>query len=362
MPIAELGYRPWEGERRGWLMRSLAISRYGIRVAHQNSKLLRRLLWLAWVPLVYFAPVFFAIGWVADPANDLTEINFLGAVGVQLLGGELINEIRAQPEILLPPIWSTAFVLFFAWMQSWIAMLVVTIVGPRLISWDLRSKAFLLYFSKPISFWQYLIGKLGIIQYFVLRISLYPALALYLISILLSPNLTTLAKTAPIMLQIVLASLLVSIPVSVVMLLLSSLSRDPRIAAFGWIFLWIFGEASYRTLTVFQQSGHRAPDWVVLTSIRETAILATSTAFQLTERLARFLSFLEERQVTARVVNDLATLEGAIGNQFRLAQELARTGDVPANDQGTMALLFILGVTVVGALALRRRIQKPVSI
>ncbi len=361
MPIAELGYRPWEGERRGWLMRSMAISRYGIRVAHQNSKLLRRLLWLAWVPLVYFAPVFFAIGWVADPANDLAEMNLLGKIGMEILGRDLVSEIRAHPEVLLPPIWSAAFVLFFAWMQSWIAMLVVTIVGPRLISWDLRGKAFLLYFSKPISFWQYMLGKLGIIQYFVLRISLFPALALYLISILLAPNLTTLIKTSPIMLQILLASLLVSVPVSVVMLLFSSLSRDPRVAAFCWIFLWIFGEASYWTMT-FRSGGHEVPSWVVFTSIRETAIQATATAFQLVERVADFLVFFNSRDIPVDIITDLAEVEGTIGHQFRLAQQMAQTGAAPSNAQGTQALLFILGVTIVATLILRRRIQKPVSI
>ncbi|MEQ8768838.1 MAG: hypothetical protein RL885_33340 [Planctomycetota bacterium] len=365
MPIAELGYRAWEGDRRGWLARSLTISRYGIRVTQQNSKLLRRLLWLAWVPLVYFAPVFFAIGWVANPENDLANAGWLGMIGVELLGEEMVEAVRARPEVLLPPIWSTAFVLFFAWIQSWLAMLVVTIVGPRLISWDLRGKAFLLYFSKPISFWQYLVGKLGIIQYFVLRISLFPALVLYAISILLAPNLTTLAKTAPIMLQIVIASLLVTIPVSVVMLVLSSLSKDARFATFGWIFIWIFGEVTYGALSFAPDMGNGAsavPQWAFLTSIRETAIVATSSAFDLTDRLANMMSFLRDLGVQEQFFRNLSDVGGAVGNNIDLAQSSVTTGTAVSNPQTPWALGYLAAVTIIATIVLRRRVQKPVSI
>ena len=69
----------------------------------------------------------------------------------------------------------------------------------------MRSKAFLLYFAKPIGTWEYLGGKLCVPLFFICGITLFPALALYAISIALSPDANTLLATAPIVGRIVFA-------------------------------------------------------------------------------------------------------------------------------------------------------------
>ena len=48
MPIAELGYRHWEGKRTGIMQRWLAIMRSEMGIAYNSSKLLRRFLIFAW--------------------------------------------------------------------------------------------------------------------------------------------------------------------------------------------------------------------------------------------------------------------------------------------------------------------------
>ena len=61
MPIYEFGYRGYDGPIRSRFWRWTVIARQGVRLA-LRGRLLRRLLFLAWTPMLYFALVFFAIG------------------------------------------------------------------------------------------------------------------------------------------------------------------------------------------------------------------------------------------------------------------------------------------------------------
>ena len=83
MPISELGYRHWTGKRTGPFARAIAIARSEVAIAYKSSKLLRRVLILAWMPVLYFCPFFLAIGYVTDPKNALVE-------------GALLTEIAEQ--------------------------------------------------------------------------------------------------------------------------------------------------------------------------------------------------------------------------------------------------------------------------
>ncbi len=282
MPIAERGYRHWEGKRTGALSRCFAITRFEVSIAYQSSRLLRRFLFIAWMPILYFCPLFLAIGYVADPSNDLRSGAMLTEIAGELFPREVIEQLRENPEIYLPAIWSVVFYLFFAWTQSLLSMIVVAIAGPPLIARDHKSKAFLVYFSKPIQAWQYLLGKLATVVFFVLSMTLIPALLLYSISIALSPDGTTLTATLPIIFKASLASLITAVPIGLVVLMISSLTKDRRIATFAWLVLWIFGEISFRVLTATSalSANARPPAWASLLSLRELSMRAVSGIFQ----------------------------------------------------------------------------------
>ncbi len=50
-------------------------------------------------------------------------------------------------------------------------------VGPNLISQDLRFNAIPLYFSRPVRRFDYFLGKLGVIATFLAAVSIVPAVA-----------------------------------------------------------------------------------------------------------------------------------------------------------------------------------------
>ena len=278
MPIVDLGYRHWQGKRTGAMRRWLAITRSEIAIAYKSSRLLRRFLIFAWMPILYFCPFFLAVGYVADPANDLTEGSLLTELAGEFFSQEALMRLRQNPELILPGIWSIAFYFFFAYTQSILSMIVVAIMGPPLIAKDLRTKAFLVYFSKPIRPWQYVLGKLSAVIFFVFIMTLFPALFLYLVGVALSPNTGTLLATLPIILKIVLSSIFISVPIALVVLLLSSLTKDRRIATFSWVAVWIFGEIAFRMLTATSNfaPGYKPPPWAALLSLRELTTRATA--------------------------------------------------------------------------------------
>ena len=55
---------------------------------------------------------------------------------------------------------------FFLMAEMWFIMILVLLVGPSLISQDLRFNALPLYFSRPVRRIDYFIGKLGVIAFF----------------------------------------------------------------------------------------------------------------------------------------------------------------------------------------------------
>lgn len=286
MPVSELGYRHWEGRRTGVIRRSLAIARSEVGIAYRGSKLLRRFLVFAWAPVLYFCPFFLAIGYIADPNNELAAGSVLTEISREFFRDETVALLRANHEVLLPRIWSIAFFFFFAYTQSFFSMIVVAIAGPPLIARDIKSKAFLVYFSKPIRPWQYVLGKLLAVVFFVFSMTLFPAVVLYAIGVALSPDVGTLTATLPILGQVILSSVVIAVPIAMVVLLLSSLTRDRRIATFTWVGTWIFGEMAFRVLSFGHRSGgYEPPPWAALLSLRELTTRATASILELRDSI-----------------------------------------------------------------------------
>jgi ABC-type transport system involved in multi-copper enzyme maturation permease subunit len=199
------------------------------------------------------------------------------------LGSELAERMKDDPESVRPAAWSMAFHYFFSYSQSWLLLLVVAIVGPPLIAQDVRSKAFLLYFSKPIDRATYLAGKAGVVLFYVWSVTLFPALVLYAISIAFSPSISAFVQTMGLMGQIGAVSLIIGVPATLIVLCFSSLTSDGRYATFGWITYWLLGEISY---TLFSNlPALKNSEWVFLLSIRKTTSVLVEHVFNVSGQL-----------------------------------------------------------------------------
>ena len=74
-------------------------------------------------------------------------------------------------------------------------MILVLLVGPGLISQDLRFNALPLYFSRPLRRFDYFLGKLGVIGFFLGAVAIVPAVVAYVLGVVFSLDLGVVRDT-----------------------------------------------------------------------------------------------------------------------------------------------------------------------
>ncbi|MGE0432714.1 MAG: ABC transporter permease subunit [Planctomycetota bacterium] len=346
----------------------LAISRMGVRLAFR-SRLLRRFVFVAWAPMLYFLFAFFTIGWITDHNNaphverameaygeadffaqTMLELGFttLGvdesksrrqewsyamqslrdqgyrldpalfnvdkarAEGIDVAAlwadareriveksvammteegwdpaealeyvrenwadseppepNPLLERLRTDPESLRNLGWSLGFSFFFMFTQTAMLLFVVSIVGPPLIARD-SERTWQLYLSRPITALDYVAGKAGVICFTIALTTLVPALVLYAATILFSPSAHAMIDTLAVVPRLVLASAVIALPVSALILCISSRAGDERYAMFTWIGLVLVGEAAYHLLSFVPAFAGKT--WIHLLSLRQCLV------------------------------------------------------------------------------------------
>ncbi|MFK7765759.1 MAG: ABC transporter permease [Mariniblastus sp.] len=279
MPIHDVGYRGWKGEKTSYLSRWWIICETGIRLA-AKSKWVRRILFVAWLPVMYWGIGFFfvekAIG-VDDSIAAFAEFEEqtgidMGRVQDQVqinptrlaIQQQLRNQFRMFPHAnqladafesgdtarIRNDVWRWLLMVFFRYPQSILILFLIGTVAPALISRDLRSRAFLIYFSRPIGKLEYIFGKLCVPSAFIIAVTTLPALGLYIFAILMSPDLGVILNTWDIPLRIVAATFVLVIPTASLALMLSSLTHESRYANFSWFAVWALGAGAYRAIQI----------------------------------------------------------------------------------------------------------------
>jgi len=158
MPIYEESYSSWYGQLKARPQTWWVIARAGIK-----------LLWKKWmIVLVLLAYIPF----------------FVRAVQIYIMTrfGDKIEIAKTVKGLQI----NAGFFHEFLQGQAFFLLLVFIIAGAGLIVNDRKFKALLLYFSRPVSFWDYIIGKFTIVGFYGSLITLVPGLLLFLIRVLLA--------------------------------------------------------------------------------------------------------------------------------------------------------------------------------
>jgi ABC-2 type transport system permease protein len=239
MPIFDQGYQHWQGHLAGHAWRWLAITRHGVR-AQLKGKGVRIVLAVAFMPAIGLAAFLIIWGLFEQNSSLITPM-------LSLFQG-LPEEVRAGPKAFRGLFWTMAFHYFFN-VEMFFAMLLILLVGPNLISQDLRYNAIPLYFSRPLRRIDYFAGKLGIIAFFVAAVSIAPAVLAYALGLAFSFDSNVLRDTGRILLASVAYGAVVVLSAGTLMLAISSLSRNSRMVGAFWIGFWIVSGVSSQTLT-----------------------------------------------------------------------------------------------------------------
>ena len=246
MPIIDLGYRAWNGNRTSRWMRPLAITQTGLQLVWRTVWL-RRLLIFAWLPILPVAVGFFIFEQSIDSPQQQA---FLAEIMRDMFQRPDIEALLKQdPAEARHQIWGLMLYSYFRYPQSINMVLLFGLVAPRIISFDIRSRAHLLYFSRPLSVAEYLIGKALILIILLCLTTVIPALTCYLFGILLSPDLAAFFQTWDFPFRIGLAAILFALPTASLAILLSSFTHDSRYASFAWFAVWVLGWVTYAVLT-----------------------------------------------------------------------------------------------------------------
>lgn len=285
MPIHDLGYRKLESRGHFNPMSWWVIASGGMQVAWRNFWL-RRLLLLAWMPALTLGFCFFAFEQYKTRASELyqqradnplagglvewvlSENSNNGREDTQKFFSEServverIKELKAALDNELPEeeieivwsnlrhdVWALLLLTFFRYPQGILMVLVIGLIAPQLISTDVRTRAFLLYFSRPITQQEYILGKSVVVWCYLMLITTLPALMLYLVGVMLSPDLSVVYDTWDLPLRILAASAFLLIPTTMLALMFSSLTAESRFAGYAWFTAWALGWVAHIMLS-----------------------------------------------------------------------------------------------------------------
>jgi len=225
MPLYDLSYRRFEGPRTSRFRRSFALA------GSAASLLLRRrsfllLLAVCWIPAVVRAVQIYVARQFPEAPDFFT------------ITPETWREFLGQQVRFLP------------------VVLVSLAAGASAIASDFASGAFTIYLSKPISRFDYLLGKAMPIAGAVAAVTLAPALALLLLHLSLAPDFELLSKAPWLPLAVTAYSLLLALYFTLSVLAVSSFCRSGRVAGAGFAALVFGSEIVARTASrVFGASG-----------------------------------------------------------------------------------------------------------
>ena len=248
MPIFDQGYQHWSGTLSGRPWRGLAIARQGVRVGKKN-RFVRILILVSWMPALALA--------VALCVWGLLERNSSLIAPIAPYLRDFIN-----PDVLLHPrnyrveAWTICYD-YFLLTELRLSLILVLLVGPSLISQDLRFNALPLYFSRPLGRIDYFLGKLGVVVAFIGMVTILPSLIAYVLGLLFSLDLSIIKDTFGLLLSSVAYGLVIAVSSGVLILALSSLSRNSRYVGLFWLGIWIISTMVSAILQGVEQDQRR---------------------------------------------------------------------------------------------------------
>jgi len=227
VPIYEETYRSWEGYLEPRPKTWWVIARTGIK-----------LLWKKWmIVLILLASIPF----------------FVRAVQIYLMTrfGDRARIAQAVQEFQINPKFFSEFLLG----QSFFLILVLILSGAGLIANDRKFKALPIYFSKPVGFWDYVVGKFLVVAFYGSLVTLVPGLLLFLIRVLLARDTAFIQQYYWIPFSLIGFVILILFTLGGAILALSAVAKGTRSAAILFFAVWAFPDALREILSKVPEVG-----------------------------------------------------------------------------------------------------------
>lgn len=258
MPLVDTGYHEYEGTYRGVWYRRAVITASGLRACLANQWM-KRLITLAWALVLAQVTALFFIGQL------LVEESFVfalleGASGFwQSIFGGIKDWLYDRPEESVHFVYNFLF-FQFATKISFISFIALAIAIPHLITTDLASRALLVYSSKAVNRFDYLIGKFGVAFGLLSILWLGPVIVAWTVGNLLAPDWKFFMYSRDVLLNAVCYVVVSMTVLSLLALGISAISSKEKSTGTAWILIWVFGNA-------FEPLGRTTAHWLQNLSI-----------------------------------------------------------------------------------------------
>lgn len=200
--VREKGYHHWEGQLQDKSRAFWPITRTGIKLAFQRKRF-KFLFAVSFMPAITFAVGVYI-------SERLEDFKFMAQ------GAERTLQVN-------PGFFRTYLSLDFIFFMI---LLLMALGGAGLIADDFRHKAIQLYFARPLTRLDYLLGKAGVVMFFVGLLTLVPALILFLLKLLFSGSFKFFLDYPWVPLSIIIYSAFLMVFFTCYVLLASSVSKN----------------------------------------------------------------------------------------------------------------------------------------
>ena len=230
MPVYERGYKHWEHSGRRSAPPWWVIARRGILDPLQGRRFLFFLV-LGWIPAIVKGGILY----FTYKAGDL----------LRLLGNTWVD--------IEPP----GFFVFLEYQRFFMAIL-LAVVGTRLIARDRRDNGLALYFARPLTLVDYVLGKLIIVVFYYFMATLFPVIAVSIFGYLVTSGETGLQMLVLIPLRATAFCTVTGVSMGLVLLALSSLGTRAVFVTVAWIILMLGLGPLSQLLSLL------GPDWLAV--------------------------------------------------------------------------------------------------
>lgn len=314
MPIFDQGYQHWSGRLSGHATRWMAITAQGVRAQWKNR-------WVKGVVFASWLPALVLGGFLAIWGLFEQQSSFIAPIMALFQG--LPEELKQGPKGYRTTVWTLFFYVFFN-VQVFFSMLIVLLVGPDLISQDLRFNAIPLYFARPLRRIDYFLGKLGVIAVFVALVTIVPPLLAYGLGLAFSLDPEVVPDTFRLLAGGLGYGLIVVLSAGTLMLAISSLTRNSRYVGAMWMGIWIVSGIAAEAL----ENSVRA-DWCPLVSYTQNLYRVREEMLDLPAARVQILELIEaSRREAERAANPLR------GGLFGLGRRRRPTPPPPPTPPG----------------------------
>jgi ABC-2 type transport system permease protein len=241
MTLHSTGYKHWEGERLGIWRRRGVIARQGLNACFQ-TKWMRYIVSLCWAGSLLQVALLFFLGQLL--VRDSLIVRWLENLNPELqsIGNTLTSWLHQHPEASVPATYNLLF-FYFSTNLLVLTLIAIALAIPHLITRDLSSNAIIVYSSKAVTRFDYLIGKFFTLFALMSLTWLGPVCAAWLLGNLLSTEWSFFWHSRAVLGHALLYLLSSMIILCLLALGVSAAADRARFTVSLWIALWLLGSA-----------------------------------------------------------------------------------------------------------------------